>query len=212
VRLQIFPSLLLTAIIFALTPLSASAGDELPRWRIQVRAYGPDQASFVSIHHRIAERSEIGLQMAGAITNSNSDVGGTYEDSYDRSSFTVSLRPEYRRWFIRMDRLSTFWAGNILVGYHTSDSDQKHLDPASETHTDVEGASLGAGLSFGVDLELLDHLSVTMVAAPVSLQNVWNNADDTHRYLGDVHTTRRHDRDFAVDVNLTPALYACIRF
>lgn len=210
--MRAIPAVSLFVLVLLLLTQAPSDAGELPAWRFQVRAYGPEQASLVALHHRVGSRSELGIQVTGRFSDMQSDEGRDYERREERFDRSYSFRPEYRRWTHRDDRLATFWGANLLLGFSAGESYREASEYQSEYNEDRESTRLGVGASIGADLELLEHLSVSMIVAPISLTHEWADKKSIYGPVDPEQETRFRKRDLILDLNLTPSLYACLRF
>ena len=205
-------TLLLGLALVATLPqiVSAEPDDAHPSWRVQVRAYGPEGSSVVGLHHRAGKSAEIGLSFDGSIRNWDADKGLGLDDDAESRSSTFHLRPEYRRRSAKTGALSTFWAANILLGYELRETHSAQSSWVRDTKS--ESVWLGTGLSLGVDVALLEHLSATMIVTPIDIRHEWTDYEEDTKPEESGPTDKRHETQMQAAFTLTPALYATFRF
>jgi hypothetical protein len=184
-----------------------SAGSIVPKWRFYTQVFWSSDPS-VGVYRRIGKRWDCGLQLSGSFWGQDGDeewldqriddeqtdreTGSEGESSSDNLYLVATT--EVRRWKPQSERLLLFYGVRLDFSYTDSEENrfsrrvteqgQSESIRDREYFSERESYRLSLAPILGVDLPLLDHLSVAIVLAPVSLSRSWhdNRSVSTERH------------------------------
>jgi hypothetical protein len=213
---------------------ACACGSELvPKWRINVQAFDIfDDGTLLGVYRRVGGRTDLGVNLGTSFdaTGGEGDATWLYDDherthsTDDEDRFSVSLGADLRRWHRLTPRLSWF-TGLRLTGSHSRDEGESvdHVvsdagPGSSHTHSTDRTFGIALALGGGVDLALLQHLSVSFSLSPITLAETWAKSTDTYfddqpgaSEIRERNMESTTDR-FSVDTSLKATAYLSLGF
>lgn len=174
---------------------AGNPGWALPKWRISAGVTYYSSNPSVGLHRRISERCDLGLELSTTVragwSEGEQDVQGygddydTGDDDADERSSDLGLYAELRRWRPMARRLAWFGGLRLVATYSHDGTEQTDFHDSEERwedtrlERDTDYLSLGAALTLGADLELMQRLSAGFALSPLTLSHYWRHTSST---------------------------------
>lgn len=226
IQMRTTPALGMFVVLVCLQ--TAAAGQEavpsafaLPPWRIQVLAYGEDTGPTAAVYHRLGERWDLGLIVSADVSDRNAETDrydiGEDDTERDETQSSFGLEPEIRRWTSRGSALATFIGARAGVRFGERTSEMTTFVEGGGWHAttnDSDWTEMRIGLSFGADVQLLQHLSVLFAVVPVNVTYRWEetrSSFEMSQQSPDPIETQKAER-LTAGFHVVPGLYATVSF